>query len=74
VPTNRAEGYEFAIIARAETDEGFGVTIRRSKTDHVGHGATIAIIHGGACCPVKAVKARLATRHPRDGIEGGAVG
>jgi hypothetical protein len=41
------------------TDDGLRVTIRRSKTDQEGQGATIAIIRGGACCPVKAVKAWL---------------
>jgi site-specific recombinase XerD len=42
-----------------ETEDGLRVTIRRSKTDQEGMGATIAIIRGGACCPVKAVKAWL---------------
>src|SRR5215475_6257156 len=41
------------------TDDGLRVTIRRSKTDQEGQGATIAIIRGGACCPAKAVKAWL---------------
>src|SRR5262249_52153074 len=41
------------------TDDGLRVTIRRSKTDQEGQGATIAIIRGGGCCPVKAVKAWL---------------
>jgi site-specific recombinase XerD len=39
-----------------ETDDGLRVTIRRSKTDQEGVGATIAIIRGGACCPVKAMR------------------
>src|SRR5215831_13584667 len=38
---------------------GFGGAFRRSKTDQEGQGATIAIIRGGAFCPVKAVKAWL---------------
>jgi site-specific recombinase XerD len=42
-----------------ETDDGLRVTIRRSKTDQEGQGTTIAIIRGGACCPVKAIKAWL---------------
>lgn len=42
-----------------ETDEGLRVTIRRSKTDQEGHGVTIAIVRGGACCPVRAVRAWL---------------
>jgi site-specific recombinase XerD len=37
------------------TDDGLKITIRRSKTDQEGLGVTIAIIKGGACCPVKAV-------------------
>lgn len=43
-----------------ETDEGIRVTIRRSKTDQEGQGQTIAIVRGGATCPVKAIKAWLA--------------
>ena len=35
------------------------MTIRRSKTDQEGHGATIAIIRGGTSCPAKAVRAWL---------------
>jgi site-specific recombinase XerD len=42
-----------------ETEDGLRVTIRRSKTDQEGQGATIAIIRGGACCPVKAMRAWL---------------
>ena len=42
-----------------ETDDGLRVTIRRSKTDQEAQGATIAIIRGGACCPLRAVKAWL---------------
>jgi site-specific recombinase XerD len=52
-----------------ETDDGYKITIRRSKTDQEGHGSTIAIIRGGACCPVKAVKAWLAA----SGITEGAI-
>src|SRR5262245_38266244 len=43
-----------------ETDDGLRVTIRQSKTDQEGKGQVIAVIRGGACCPVKAVKAWLA--------------
>jgi site-specific recombinase XerD len=43
-----------------ETEDGYRVTIRRSKTDQVQQGAVIAIIRGGACCQVKAAKAWLA--------------
>jgi hypothetical protein len=42
-----------------ETDEGLRVTIWRSKTDQEGQGVTIAIVRGGACCPVKALRAWL---------------
>jgi integrase len=42
-----------------ETEDGLRVTIRRSKTDQEGQGVTIAIVRGGACCPVKALRAWL---------------
>jgi integrase len=42
-----------------ETEDGFKITIRRSKTDQEGHGVTIAIARGITACPVKAIKARL---------------
>jgi hypothetical protein len=48
------------VADRGETDDGFKVTIRGSKTDQQGHGETIAIVRGNAACPVKAVKAWLA--------------
>ena len=50
-----------------ETEDGFRVTIRRSKTDQEGHGETIAIVRGSAACPVKAVKAWLAAAVITDG-------
>jgi len=59
-----------------ETDAGLRVTIRRSKTDQEGQGATIAIIKGSVACPVAAVKvwleaAKISTgpvfRHVRKG-------
>jgi integrase len=40
-----------------ETEDGFKIVIRRSKTDQEGHGETIAIARGVTTCPVKAVKA-----------------
>jgi site-specific recombinase XerD len=43
-----------------ETDDGFRITIRQSKTDQEGKGQVIAVIRGAACCPVKAVKVWLA--------------
>ena len=43
-----------------ETEDGYRITIRRSKTDQEGHGQVIAIVRGNSTCPVKAVKAWLA--------------
>ncbi len=42
-----------------ETEEGLRVTIRRSKTDQEGHGVVVAVVRGGVCCPVRAVRAWL---------------
>jgi hypothetical protein len=42
-----------------ETEDGFKIIIRRSKTDQEGHGETIAIARGVTTCPVKAVKTWL---------------
>ncbi len=39
----------------AETKTGLLVTIRRSKTDQEGEGATIAIARGDVACPVRAL-------------------
>jgi site-specific recombinase XerD len=50
-----------------ETDEGIRVTIRRSKTDQEGQGQTIAIVRGGATCPVKAIKVWLAAAQITEG-------
>ena len=44
----------------AETAQGLSVTIRRSKTDQEGAGATIAIVRGAIACPVAALTAWLA--------------
>jgi site-specific recombinase XerD len=53
-----------------ETDDGYRVTIRRSKTDQEGQGVVIAIPRGSpATCPVKAVKAWLSAA----GIESGPI-
>jgi integrase len=38
-------------------DGGLRVTVRRSKTDQEGKGATIGILAGSIACPVKAVQA-----------------
>jgi hypothetical protein len=37
-----------------ETELGFKVTIRQSKTDREGQGQTIAIVKGSVACPVAA--------------------
>jgi site-specific recombinase XerD len=50
-----------------ETEDGFKITIRRSKTDQEGHGVTIAITRGATTCPVKAVKAWLQAAGIGDG-------
>ncbi len=43
-----------------ETEDGYRVTIHRSKTDQEGQGAVIAIVRGNTACPIRAVKAWLA--------------
>jgi site-specific recombinase XerD len=63
----RSELVALDVADLEETDDGLRVTIRRSKTDQEGMGATIAIIRGGACCPVRAVKAWLDTAGITDG-------
>jgi integrase len=55
----RSELVALNVADLAETEDGFRVTIRRSKTDQEGEGATIAIARGSVACPVKAVKAWL---------------
>src|SRR5207237_5679388 len=39
-----------------ETETGLRVTIRRSKTDQEGQGATVGIVRGSISCPVAAVQ------------------
>jgi hypothetical protein len=41
--------------------------IRRSKTDQEGQGVTIAIVRGGSCCPVTALKAWLEAAGVKEG-------
>jgi site-specific recombinase XerD len=55
----RSELVALDVTDLEETEEGFRVSIRRSKTDQEGHGEVIAIVRGGSTCPVKAVKAWL---------------
>jgi integrase len=40
-------------------EAGLHVTIRRSKTDQEGAGATIAVVNGSVACPVTALRAWL---------------
>jgi site-specific recombinase XerC len=40
-----------------ENETGLKITIRHSKTDQEGEGATIAIVRGSIACPVEALKA-----------------
>src|SRR5215470_12625119 len=55
----RSELVALDVADLEETEDGLRVTIRRSKTDQEGIGTTIAIVRGGACCPVKALRAWL---------------
>jgi site-specific recombinase XerD len=55
----RSELVALDVADLEKTDDGLRVTIRRSKTDQEGVGCTIAVIRGGACCPVRAVWAWL---------------
>jgi integrase len=55
----RSELVALDVADLEETEDGFKITIRRSKTDQEGHGVTIAIARGVTACPVKAVKAWL---------------
>lgn len=63
----RSELVALNVADLEESEDGIKITIRRSKTDQEGHGETIAIIRGGACCPVKAVKAWLQASGISDG-------
>jgi integrase len=55
----RSELVALDVADLQETDDGFRVPLRWSKTDQEGHGETIAIVRGRHACPVKAVKAWL---------------
>jgi site-specific recombinase XerD len=63
----RSELVALNIVDLEETEDGFKITIRRSKTDQEGHGQTIAIVRGGASCPVKAVKKWLKAANISEG-------
>jgi integrase len=53
----RSELVALDVADLQETDDGFRVLIRRSKTDQEGHGERFAIVRLHYACPVKAVKA-----------------
>ncbi len=55
----RSEIVALDVADLEETEDGFRIAIRRSKTDQEGQGVTIAVVRGTATCPVKAVKAWL---------------
>jgi site-specific recombinase XerD len=56
----RSELVALDVADIVETTEGLRVTIRQSKTDQEGAGATIAIVRGSVACPVAALNAWLA--------------
>src|SRR5205807_2748025 len=55
----RSELVALDVADLEETEGGFRITIRKSKTDQEGQGQTIGIMRGAAACPVRAVKAWL---------------
>jgi len=64
----RSELVALDVADLEETDDGFRITIRKSKTDQEGLGQTIAIVRSGsATCPVKSVKAWLQKSGITDG-------
>lgn len=63
----RSEIREFDLGDAQRDDRGFILTIRRSKTDQYGEGATIAIPRSPAPCPVEAMDAWLKVRKLADG-------
>ena len=65
----RSELVALEVADIEETDAGLRVTIRQSKTDQDGEGATIAIARGTVACPVRALRAWLDAA----GIESGAL-
>jgi site-specific recombinase XerD len=65
----RSELVALDVADIAETETGLLVTIRHSKTDQEGEGATIAIARGDVACPVKALRTWL----DASGIEAGPI-
>jgi hypothetical protein len=63
----RPELVALDVADREETEDGFKITIRRSKTDQEGHGVTIAIARGITACPVKTIKGVAAGRRHQRG-------
>src|SRR5712671_920437 len=55
----RSELVALDVADLEETEDGFKINIRRSKTDQESQGVTIAIARGVTTCPVKAIKAWL---------------
>lgn len=61
-------------------DGGLRVTIRKSKTDQEGQGATVAILSGSIACPVGAVRTWIDAARIKDGAvfraiaKGGRIG
>jgi integrase len=52
----RSELVALDVADLEETEDGFKIIIRRSKTDQEGNGVTIAIARGVITCPVRAIK------------------
>ena len=65
----RSELVALDVADIAETETGLLVTIRRSKTDQDGEGATIAIPRGDVACPARALREWLDAA----GIEAGPI-
>jgi site-specific recombinase XerD len=56
----RSELVALDVADMAETKDGLLVTIRQSKTDQEGRGATVAVVRGRIACPVAALQEWLA--------------
>jgi site-specific recombinase XerD len=65
----RSELVALNVADIAETEAGLLVTIRHSKTDQEGEGATIAIARGDVACPIRALRAWL----DASGIQAGPI-
>ena len=65
----RSELVALDVADTEETESGLRVTIRKSKTDQEGEGATIAVARGSVACPANALREWLAAA----GIESGPL-